>query len=407
MSKLPEHILYRLMISKHFLNEAKSRLVLSKDEFSTSLVVVHFHDCLDNLCGAIASQLGLRLGRESYLLDLFFKVSENVRCAQSYRMEVEQLNMLRNGVKHGGIAPNPRTVIALAPVLEKFCNEISTDCFGKSLSAISLTDAIEDERLRREIQDVEKIVEGGEYKRALETMALIVFQEFERWYAVGPSGWSGAFLASLPGQEAQPPEQQVNVFPDISEEVIHRMFLGLGIEPDLYRRFHNLVPQVGYDNLRDKNVIVRKNIFVWHAKNWTEENCRFCVEFLTNFFVRRQRRYRGYKIVSRYQMQTVTFLSDSTAYSHVGGELGADLPATVQAGDIWDRCNVYDYVDGEWQNRGEETARVLVYSSTPGEVPQEFIVNKADVHVETEAERYFDLEGVSLPTEAEEDGPEG
>lgn len=373
---LPLHILYRLALSKYFVREAKAKLQHSSDDLALSLTVVNLHDGLDNLLGAVASRLSVDLPEKASLVSTFESISRVE--ALPHKMEINQLNALRIDIKHKGLVPNPKTVLSLAPVLEEFCDQACNRFFQRTtLMQVSLVDAIDSPRLREGMRQIEDLIEDGKHKEALESMAFVIFREFDANYVDEFGGGFGPLAASLLEQPRPLPEEQKRVFPSPPVDLVHRIFLEMGIEPDLYYRFHNIVPKVGYDNLRDRNLIVEKDRSTWHIENWTRENCWFCFDFLISYLVRRQKGYRGYTIIRRHWKDKIRFIRDSTMYEFVEGQrveiamkAGASLIGSVR-----------DYVDGAWQGDPDDPlADVTLFVESPVHV--RFVrVLKQDVEV--------------------------
>jgi hypothetical protein len=380
-SPLPLHILYRLALSKYFVREAKAKLQHSSDDLALSLVVVNLHDGLDNLLGAVASYIDVQLSEKALLVQTFEAVSQAASEPLPHKMEVLQLNALRIDTKHKGLVPNPKAVLSLAPLLERLCDEICRRFFDKSLMQVSLVDAVEDPRLRERMRQVEGLIDADKFKDALESMAVVLFEQFDFMYIDESGGTGPIFAGTSPIAGPRPlPETQKRVFPSLRVDHVHRIFLEMGIEPDLYHRFHDIVPKVGYDNLRDRNLIIEKDRSTWHMKNWTRENCWFCFDFLTNYLVRRQKGYKGHTIIRRYWKDKIKFIRDSKIYETVEGLEGNVREIMMEAGTSL-IGSVKDYVDGAWQGDPEDPfADIILFEKGPPDL--RFVrVLKQDVEV--------------------------
>jgi hypothetical protein len=370
-----------LALSKYFVREAKAKLQHSNDDLALSLVVVNLHDGLDNLLGAVASHIDIQLSEKALLVQTFEVVSQAVAEPLPHKMEILQLNALRIDAKHKGLVPNPKAVLSLAPVLEKLCDHICRQFFDKSLMQVSLVDAVEDPRLRERIRQVEGLIDTDKFKDALESMAVVFFEQFDFMYIDESGGIDPIFAGTSPVAHPRPlPETQKRVFPSLRVDHVHRIFLEMGIEPDLYHRFHDIVPKVGYDNLRERNLIIEKDRSTWHIKNWTRENCWFCFDFLTSYLVRRQKGYKGYTIIQRHWKDKIRFIRDSTMYESVKGLEGQAVEIMMKAGASLIGA-AKDYVDGAWQGDPENPfADVILFVESSGDV--RFVrVLKQDVEV--------------------------
>lgn len=316
------------------------RAVRSEDSISLATAVVSIHDALDNLAGAVASEKSIHLGKDPTFIQTFLKIAHHDGFAVDLQ-KVEELNALRNNVKHRGMEPNPRSVRSLLPLMLTFADDLCLRTFGRALAEIHLVDAVEDESLRNRFRHIQERIESGEYRNALGAMSFALFEMYEREIL--------EFQRRLAFFGGAAPTGKFE-FPQIDANRVRLDFLELGLDPEEYFRFHQLVPYVGLARGTDSGFIKRKSRATWHDGNWTRENCITFIDFLLRLAIAKQRRATGPKLSLRYEVDRITVLRD-TPLLHPSND---DVVRPLRAGDILYAVNV-PFVERAWQNPNETT----------------------------------------------------
>lgn len=374
-SQMDRHILHRLLLAKLFMQDAERTARTSGNDLGLSRVVVHLHDAVDNLLGAVATAHNVRLAARDSLMDVFSKLTNAGHLATG-RAELEQLNMMRNAIKHQGVPQNASAVIALLPVLRAFANDVATATFGVSLEALSLTELIEHEPTRRELDLIYGFITNGEFKEAMERLGLLRFQRIHS---------HGLEMAAVLRKymEKVALRDQVLSFPKQDQAETRLECLELGINPDELTRFEWLTPQYGYADMESKCLIAQKDGLFWHARNWTYENAVFCFNFLVNFIAARQRTPYTSTVHRRdYKLNDLTFVQPSTLTTY-----GGEILRIFREGETV-TCSAMDLVDGEWQNHGQPLARIRVYDAEAS--PIDGYIPKAHVTTGPDRDEVFD-----------------
>lgn len=372
-----QSILLRAILARTLLVRARNEVKDRHDDNAVATAVLHMHDCVDNFLGAVASHLDIHIpaGKDS-MMQVYEKI-ESAGGLQKfgYKTELNQLNTMRNAIKHSGVMPNPAQVIALVGSVTNFCNEVAEECFDVKLDNIYVSLLIQHDKKREALQIIEALIEKGDYENAMRQAGIALFQYFDatQWQ------FSPLRLATAGLQ----PEDEINVFPEGGNDKARLDLMEHNIDPYLYHRFKNLTPEIGYDNLRDRNIIARHDDLRWHDKNWTKENASFCLSFLSNLFLKQQRNYGGYTIYEKRGVYTLTFTTDSTIYIKRGGELLELRRAST--GEIIEG-SLDSYANGEWQQYDKD------FDSVYAHVPIEYIngkltlagyyINKDDITIE-------------------------
>jgi len=268
-------LLMRLALAKTFLNKAEYALKQGGDELSLATAVVDMHDCIDNFLGVLASELQAYVPeRNDFMIVRFEKVSEKYKIKYGEelpsRSNIKLLNTLRNGVKHDGAIPSATQIIGLVSSLKGFVNDVCTKVFGIKLVDVSLISQVSNEEKRISLELIEKDIKEKDFKEAMMKSAKTLFK-FHDCYAANMSG----LLEVIARIQSGGKYNKSNIFPETDVQHTSLKLLEVGIDPYLYYRFKNLTPEIGYDNLKDKNYIYRYPSSTWHEKNWTIENAKF------------------------------------------------------------------------------------------------------------------------------------
>lgn len=365
---MDESIIYRLVIARSFFEQARGN-VRRHDATSLAIAVVNVHDALDNLVGAVAAQLDVHVPENASLLKVFDRIAEG-RPLPS-RVKVEQLNALRNSVKHHGLHPNPVIVRQLVPELLNLADEIAMRTLGLRLTAVRTTDLIVDPQAKADMVAVAAQIETGEYKNALQQMAFIMFRVYEVYKLMH------ARLAAFLNAESDraPVPRVAGEYSDISATELRLDLIELGLDPREYEAFHLVVPRVGLvPGAGDTAYIMTKDRYTWHAANWTRENSDRAFDILLRFILAQQARPTRPAVHFEASLDVVTFKQPSAVYKDASGE------AILFRASTGDQVYVQDlpFVENSWQGWGGERAPGLFHLE--GQWKRGFI-NKKDVEV--------------------------
>jgi hypothetical protein len=234
---MEESVLYRLILAKTFLEHGR-RNAAEQDVTSLAIAVVNVHDAFDNLLGAIATHVGTHLAENASLMKVFDRLASDH--ALPGRSQLEQLNTMRNGVKHQGLHPNADVVRRIVAEVTALADDLTVRFFQKPATSFRSVDLIRDDQLRSDMALALSVMDTGDYRNALEQLAFIMFRIYEL-----PSLHDkrmGRVVAALRG--AQPSETAYD-FPEIDKTVQRLDFVELGLDPREYELFHTVVPRVG------------------------------------------------------------------------------------------------------------------------------------------------------------------
>jgi len=260
--------------------------------------------------------------------------------------KLNQLNAIRNDVKHLGLYPNPVIARQLVPEIISFADSLASSFISKSLRDIHMTDAITSDEFRRSMDLIQTDIEREDYGNALEKMAFVIFEVYER----STFGFRRlqALISGRPLSEF--------AFPEIDHTEQRLYFVELGLDPQDYESFHYLVPRVGLRSGSDTAFIMEKNRHTWHVGNWTHDNCTHAFDFLLRLILAQQERPGPPPVTSINPVDRITFIRDSEIYDVRDQRIPVGI---CSSGDTL-YVSALPFVDGNWQNFGEETVLVTV-----------------------------------------------
>lgn len=372
--------LIRLALAKTFLVKANNELRQGSDDLALATAAVDLHDCIDNFLGVLGSHYGLTPTKKDYLIDRFDAISDKYKESTSKplpnRAEVELLNDIRNGVKHRGVLPNTSQVINLVKELDRFCNDVCKEVYGIRLDDVSLIAQVKNDEKRKVLESIEKHIEAKEYKEAMEESGMALFKYFDS------HSWNLNPLSTISSLvRGKSRKDMTNVFPERDVHKTNLDLLEYGIDPYLYYRLGNLVPKVGYDNLEDRNTIVEYSSYSWHDRNWTAENAKFCLDFLTKLFIKQQRGYGGYTIVRKGVRHHATFNRDSATYTDLGKTVAQSFKKGETVSGLID-----GYINGEFQGHREGDDKFAELTILEDDRYEKVFIPIADVSIATDEE---------------------
>lgn len=298
IQQLQQHIIYRLVLAKTIFKKAAEFCEIPSDIFSFSHGLIALHDSLDNFTGAIASQQNLLLPQKIYLWDTINKIEAHEKIKDpsfllKSKSEINQLNTIRNNIKHLGIMPDTNSSKNLISPIIIFFKEYSKYFFNLDWEVISLAELIKDPQTRKEIKTVEELIEQGRHKEALDSMAMIKFEVFDELslkIKLDPK-----YDLSPPSEDNKKLRASENIFPKqgdgwFSDLYDRADYLEKGINRDLMHKFEELTAKVGVNNSKEWKYIKKHEGQTWAEPNWTKENALFCYDFLVDAILKNQRK---------------------------------------------------------------------------------------------------------------------
>lgn len=289
----------RLTHLKYTIDVANKYLSDLNDIYRFGIGICLLHDAIENLYWTLGSVKRIKIDDK---MTIFEKNENAIKIFKSKislnKTNLEELNTIRNAYKHKGIPPNTAHA---SPIISQLISDFFytvKQIFKIDLNNISLALLIENQNLRDELEKV--IAEVGKksqkyqiYKKALLSLGRIYFDYHEKALI------TSSFTRIMREARAKARGEKIPRYKFIEEDLqsLEIDLLELGISPYLYHRFCNLVPKFGIDTINDE-IVPNFSSVMWGKENWTKLNVEYCINWLIEFFLKKQTLYKdnGYKI---------------------------------------------------------------------------------------------------------------
>lgn len=343
LKELEQHIVNRLVLAKSIHKKAVELFNSSNDTFAFSHGLIALHDALDNFVGAIASILNAKSKGQSFLMETIHSIEEHERNSSNgknfvfvKKSEIAQLNTMRKNIKHQGILPNVQQAKGLVAPITIVFREYTRKYFDLNWEVVSLSDLIKEEKTRNDVVDVERLIDSGKYKDALNNMALIKFQVLEEDKAKNRSSLGS--LIPLPVREPQ--ETILHGQVDIHERA---ELLEKGIDRSLMQKFEKLTARVELNDDEGQEYIYWHSRSEWGPLNWTKENALFCYEFLVDAIIKNQGQPSSLTVRPHWAVYTIKAIKDLNFCNQAG-----DVLFTLKKNEMR-RAFISERIDNSWE----------------------------------------------------------
>ena len=367
--KKDKSLIKRLTLLKFELGEAQNYITDRNDEYRFAIGISLLHDTIENLFWAIetVNNVGIKDKQQS-LLDKHDTVVAGLKLKGRLfdRTNISGINTIRNAYKHQGVLPNiSHTIPIIESLLEDFDSSVAK-IFKINLSDVSLSLLINDQSLRKAIQQVEKkfdnIHDTNTYKAILYDLGRIYFDFHEKANLSSLFELIEERTAKETGKEL--PRYK---FPKVELDWLHIDLLEMGVTPYLYHRFKNLVPSFGVDKKNDM-VIPKYESVYWAKENWTKLNAEFCLNWLLDFFLKKQWLHTSTKYSITTKTTRYNLIEPKENYEAEFHNSAHQIKATIQfkKGSMY-LANFMDFIEGSWQDYDNQTEDALVVIFTKDE----------------------------------------
>lgn len=171
----------RLAFIKYFFQFAREQSKLPSPQNYLSILM--FHDSVELFLHLSAESLGLNLTNISFM-EYFTRINNKLEDKElSQRTSMDKLNRTRVSLKHKGLYPNPIDIEYFRVNTQNFFEENCPIVFGIEFTDISLLNLIQDEEVRKELENAQSVFNNGHYKESLEIIAIafhILLENYEK-----------------------------------------------------------------------------------------------------------------------------------------------------------------------------------------------------------------------------------
>lgn len=379
-------LIRRLTTLKYTLDQSALFFAKNPDEYAVSVGVCLLHDSIENLFWSIASYSKVTIKDRGSLPEKLATLKTSLKKEIVFdNTTIEDLNTMRNAFKHHAVPVNIGHALNIKDKIAQDYLLTVKNIFKTDLSDISLSNLITNKDIRMRIKEIESVFYKGKndylkYKETLRSVGKVYFDLQE-----------SSELTSLSILIRDSEDQRLGkklkryLFYDPGIDTISRDFLEIGIAPYYYYRFKNLVPTFGKD--RESDIVIAKYPVNWDKVNWTEVNAKFCLNWLIDFFLKRQMIYeRGtFDIKNNFLGCQIITPKEDIETSFVSLNPARQFKIKFIK-NIKYLANFIYYQDGTWYDYDEEETDIsfLVIYLKPANIRGE--INK----------KLFDIEEVNL-----------
>ncbi len=171
----------RLAFIKYFFQFAQEQSKLPSPQNYISILM--FHDSVELFLHLSAEYLGANL-RDINFMKYFTRINNELEDKElSQKISMDKLNKTRVSLKHRGLYPNPDDIDYFRFSTQTFFEENCPIVFGIEFADISLLNLIQDEEVRKELENAQNISNNDQYKESLEIIAIafhILLENYEK-----------------------------------------------------------------------------------------------------------------------------------------------------------------------------------------------------------------------------------
>ena len=253
--------------------------------------VLTFHDSVELFLHLALETLANKSKTDMPFMAYFEDIDRKLTDATlSGKMSMDRLNSSRNNLKHKGVLPDHSELEGFRGSVTTFFRENTPVVFDTAFDSLSLVQLVEHPQARIELENAESLLTSNDVVSALQHTAL-AFDELIWVYRQQelPDRPLSPMLISTTdyGSNTMPSSQVVSTVKAVNwlmhehNEVRTALdMLELGIDSAGLRRFQRLAPRVN----RNVNGEVRYG----RSGATTEEECRWCIQFVLESAIRLQ-----------------------------------------------------------------------------------------------------------------------
>jgi hypothetical protein len=283
-----KEVFNRIIFAKNLYKDGELACNIENDQIIFAKGLLLLHDATENVLGAIADQVGVKLKDRTYILDYFDLIKEvdPQKRTLPYMTQIKNLSTIRNIIKHQGILPDIKSNAHFPSTVYQLITDICQTYLGLDFSSISLKNLIRNKKVLKFINKAEKEIADGMIRESLISLAYAMYDICE--YSMTQAAyWTGYLFKQQ--------KEVIYTEPYSSSHTID--LLQNRVDPYLYHRFKNLTPLIG------ENTKTNKLTYYWdknygHPVNWTEQNAKFCLDFCIDTALKFQReKDEGYTLI--------------------------------------------------------------------------------------------------------------
>lgn len=299
---LSPRVIADVLVARHLYLLATDQAA-SKRDVAAFAAVNLFQDSLEAFLRAAIAHLSLTVSEKADFAQMYDAVDKALDGggALSNRTRLLQINRMRVGAKHHGLAPDRRHLDGAANDVLSFFEDASEKVFARPFSSINLINQIDNDDVRQLLEEADQLLAAGNPAESLQKCRMAFFLEFEVRADIQPhiadeaKGFSWLAVLSAPDVASYARTKEYYdknvrepfdvIVPDHNR--IETELLKEGLDPNVYWNIIRLTPAVYKDKSRGWLV---KNDLDKLVPDGIQERAAFVLDSLVDLLVRRQLR---------------------------------------------------------------------------------------------------------------------
>ena len=131
-----KEVFNRIIFAKKLYKDGELDCNIENDQMIFAKGLLLLHDATENVLGAIADHVGVKLKDRTYILDYFdlIKKADPQNRNLSYMTQIQNLNTIRNNIKHQGIFPDIKSNAHFPSTVYQLITDICQTYLGLHIS---------------------------------------------------------------------------------------------------------------------------------------------------------------------------------------------------------------------------------------------------------------------------------
>jgi hypothetical protein len=291
----PELYLPRLSFIRYLYTQGVDQ---SRQPRPQSASILSFHDSVELLLDLVCDFIGTDRAKE--FLDYWSLLQKKIPTMLGHKRDMVKLNKIRVGLKHQGIFPPIEEIGIAANNVTSFMEDIVLTVFKINFEEISMTDLIQNMKCKEKLDLAIRETKARCIDKTLLSIA-IAFQELINEYEKKRTKEYGSssstfthdeYVRRSTGYETE--EGLLQLVETIASLQNTVQIMTLGIDYQKYSRFKLLTPEV-YPSGEDWTPDIVYQLFLENPNSRpeelhkpTQEDCRFCIDFVIETALRLQ-----------------------------------------------------------------------------------------------------------------------
>jgi hypothetical protein len=259
-------VIDRLLVAKNLLEKIRTLPISNPDRYTIARHILTAHDAAELAIAGIAHHLNvLPKSTKTYLMDYFQPISETHPGEDMIgRHYFSQLNLVRIGIKHNGIFPDPKQWFRVGENTYDYISSLCEKYLNISFDDIDESDMITEPDVKHQYDIARELFSKNDYKSSLENIGLALYSLFE----------SNRALRNLRVGEPR------------AEDALK--LSAFGVHANEFLALQEFLPKVYFSSIDNEVKINWEQEKYGHPANWRQNATEFCLKTFVNVALRIQ-----------------------------------------------------------------------------------------------------------------------